>query len=70
MEGYKYIGIVIPKLALTQNHLRELDETDSTLDLMNENLERITLECVYLKSSQMQLVTPNGSGKSPILWHC
>lgn len=69
MEGYKYIGIVIPKPALTQNHLGQLDETDSTPDLMNENLERITLDCVYL-SSQMQLVTPNGSRKSPILWHC
>lgn len=28
MEDCKHSGIVIPKLAVTQNHLGELDKTD------------------------------------------
>ena len=52
MEDCKYIGIVVPKLAVTQNHLENLIKqiVHSTPDLTNENLKRITLESVYLTS--------------------
>lgn len=65
MKGCKCIGIEIPKLAATQNHLEELGKTDSTA----ESYEDDSLEWVYLTSSQMQPVEPQLTRKSPTLWH-
>lgn len=72
MKGCKCTGIVIPKLAVTQNHLGEIDQKDSTPGLMNENLSRmIRLECVYLTSfpDAVSSAPMALARKSPILWH-
>lgn len=50
MEGCKYTGIVVLKLVVTQNHLKDLIKqiTHSNPDLTN--LRMTTLESVYLTS--------------------
>lgn len=72
MKGCKCTGIVIPKLAVTQTHLGELDQKDPTPGLMNENLSRmIRLECIYLTSfpDAVSSAPMALARKSPILWH-
>lgn len=51
MEGCKYIGIVVFKLAVTQNHLKDLIKqiTHSNPDLTNLRM-MTTPESVYLTS--------------------
>ena len=51
MEGCKYTGIVVLKLAVSQNHLKDLIKqiTHSNQDLTNLRMTT-TLESVYLTS--------------------
>lgn len=56
MKGCKCIGIEIPKLAVTQNHLEELGKTDSTAESCEDDKPGM---CVFNKLPRCSPLSPN-----------